>query len=194
MNASHHAALVARAQASDREAFDRLVDETHSLAYATAYRLIGDADAASDAVQEAYVRAYSSLHTFRGHSSFTTWLYRIVVNVSLDTLRRRARAPERLTLVDEEHGEQPIEIVDRSADPHADIERFERQAAVQRALLRLSDDHRAVLVLFDLNGLAYEEIAEILSVPLGTVKSRLNRARLALRDALGEDAELFGRP
>jgi RNA polymerase sigma-70 factor (ECF subfamily) len=65
---------------------------------------------------------------------------------------------------------------------------------VQRALLRLSDDHRAVLVLFDLNGLAYEEIAEILSVPLGTVKSRLNRARLALRDALGEDAELFGRP
>lgn len=194
MNPSDHAGLIARAQASDREAFDRLVDETHSMAYATAYRLIGDADAACDATQEAYVRAYSSLHTFRGNSSFSTWLYRIVVNVSLDVLRRRTRAPERLMLVDEEHGEHAVEVADPSADPQADVERRERQAAVLRALQRVSDDHRAVLVLFDLNGLAYEEIAAILGVPLGTVKSRLNRARLALRDALGVDAELFGVP
>ncbi|MBM3498713.1 MAG: sigma-70 family RNA polymerase sigma factor [Armatimonadetes bacterium] len=164
------------------------------MAYATAYRLIGDADAACDATQEAYVRAYSSLHTFRGNSSFSTWLYRIVVNVSLDVLRRRTRAPERLMLVDEEHGEHAVEVADPSADPQADVERRERQAAVLRALQRVSDDHRAVLVLFDLNGLAYEEIAAILGVPLGTVKSRLNRARLALRDALGVDAELFGVP
>ena len=192
MNPPDLTALVARAQASDREAFDRLVDETHSMAYATAYRLIGDSDAAGDATQEAYVRAYSSLHTFRGNSSFSTWLYRIVVNVSLDLLRRRARAPERLTLVDEEHGEQWVEVADRSADPHADVERRERQTAVLEGLKRVSEDHRTVLVLFDLNGLSYEEIAEILAVPLGTVKSRLNRARLALREALREDAELFG--
>ncbi len=191
MKASDHAALVARAQASDREAFDRLVDETHSLAYATAYRLIGDPDAACDATQDAYVRAYASLHTFRGSSSFSTWLYRIVVNVSLDLLRRRARTPERLVLADEEHDEREIEVADPSADLQADVERRERQAAVLRALQRVSDDHRAVLVLFDLNGLSYEEMAEVLAVPLGTVKSRLNRARLALREALGEEMELF---
>jgi len=193
LNASDYAELIARAQAADREAFDRLVDETHNMAYATAYRLIGDPDLAADATQDAYVRAYSSLHTFRGSSSFSTWLYRIVVNVSLDLLRRRARAPERLALVGDDEGEErEVEIADLTADPHADAERRERQAAVLRGLQQISDDHRAVLVLFDLNGLAYEEIAEVLHIPLGTVKSRLNRARLALRDAMLEDAELFG--
>jgi len=192
LNASDYAELIARAQAADREAFDRLVDETHNMAYATAYRLIGDPDLAADATQDAYVRAYSSLQTFRGSSSFSTWLYRIVVNVSLDLLRRRARAPERLALVSDDEGEErEVEIADLSADPHADVERRERQAAVLRGLQRISDDHRAVLVLYDLNGLAYEEIAEVLRIPLGTVKSRLNRARLAMRDAMREDAELF---
>jgi RNA polymerase sigma-70 factor (ECF subfamily) len=192
LNASEYAELVARAQASDREAFDRLVDETYTMAYATAYRLTGDADAASDATQDAYVRAYASLHTFRGNSTFSTWLYRIVVNVSLDILRRRARAPAPLTSAGEQDEEREVEVVDHTANPQADVERRERQAAVQRALQRVSDDHRTVLVLFDLNGLAYEEIAAVLGVPLGTVKSRLNRARLALRDAIQEDAELFG--
>ena len=187
------AELVARAQASDRRAFDRLVEATYAMAYATAYRLVGDGDLACDATQDAYVRAYASLHTFRGHSSFTTWLYRIVVNVSLDLLRRRARQPEPLVMPDDEAGEREVEIADEAPDPLTEVERGERQAAVLRALHRLSDDHRTVLVLFDLNGLAYEEIAEVLQVPLGTVKSRLNRARLALREALGPDAELFRR-
>ena len=192
MNASDSAELVARAQASDREAFDRLVDGTYTMAYATAYRLIGDVDAAADATQDAYVRAYASLHTFRGSSSFSTWLYRIVVNVSLDLLRRRPRAPEPLTVAHEDDEEREIEVVDPSADPQAETERRERRAAVLRALQRVSDDHRSVLVLFDLNGLTYEEIADVLRVPLGTVKSRLNRARLALREAIREEAELFG--
>jgi len=192
LNASDLGELVARAQASDRKAFDRLVDETYSMAYATAYRLIGDPDGACDATQDAYVRAYASLRTFRGNSTFTTWLYRIVVNVSLDHLRRRARAPEPLTAAFDEEEPREIEVVDHSADPQGDVERRERQALVLKALQQMSDDHRTVLVLFDLNGLAYEEIAEVLQVPLGTVKSRLNRARLALRDAMREDAELFG--
>lgn len=189
MSASHHADLVARALASDAEAFDRLVDESYAMAYATAYRLIGDADAASDATQEAFVRAYTSLRTFRGTSSFMTWLYRIVVNVSLDMLRRRSRAPERL--VEDADPDRTIAMIDPSQDVQGHVERHERQAAVLRALQRLSHDHRTVLVLFDLNGLAYEEIAEVLGVPLGTVKSRLNRARLALREALRDDMELF---
>jgi len=162
------------------------------MAYATAYRLIGDPDAACDATQDAYVRAYASLRTFRGNSTFSTWLYRIVVNVSLDLLRRRARAPEPLTAAFDEEEPREIEVVDHSADPQRDVERRERQAVVLKALQRMSEDHRTVLVLFDLNGLAYEEIAEVLQVPLGTVKSRLNRARLAMRDAIREDAELFG--
>ncbi|MGQ9729917.1 MAG: RNA polymerase sigma factor [Candidatus Zipacnadales bacterium] len=191
MKAYHSAELVLRAQASDREAFDQLVDETYAMAYATAFRLTGDAEIAADATQEAYVRAYSSLHTFRGSSSFSTWLYQIVVNVSLDLLRRRARAPESFGVSDEEDTQREIEIVDPSANPLAELERRERQTAVLSALRKISDDHRTVLVLFDLNGLSYEEIAEVLQVPLGTVKSRLNRARLALREVIKESRELF---
>ena len=194
VNTLELAELVARAQASDRKAFDRLVDATYSMAYATAYRLTGDPDTACDATQDAYVRAYASLHTFRGNSTFTTWLYRIVVNVSLDALRRRARAPEPLTMAADSEEGRDIDVADESADPQREVERRERRAAVARALQRVSDDHRTVLVLFDLNGLSYEEIAEILRVPLGTVKSRLNRARLALRDVIRDDQELFGGP
>ena len=104
----------------------------------------------------------------------------------------RARAPEPLTAVFDEDQPREIEVVDHTADPQGDVERRERQALVLQALQRMSEDHRTELVLYDLNGLAYEEIAEVLQVPLGMVKSRLNRARLALRDAIREDAELFG--
>jgi len=182
------AQLVARAQGGDREAFDRLVDTTYAMIYATAYRLTGDVDVAADATQDAYVRAYNSLHSFRGSSSFSTWIYRIVVNVSLDALRRRSRAPEPLTFADDEQ-EREMDVVDMAADPHAAVETLELQQTIARGLEQLSEDHRAVLVLFDINGLSYEEIAEIIGVPLGTVKSRLNRARLALRKVLAPELE-----
>jgi RNA polymerase sigma factor (sigma-70 family) len=182
------AQLVARAQSGDRTAFDRLVDESYAMIYATAYRLTGDLELAADAAQDAYVRAYNSLQTFRGSSSFTTWMYRIVVNVSLDALRRRSRAPEPLTFADDDQ-ERELEVVDTSPDPHAAAETRELQRTVARAIQELSEDHRAVLVLFDINGLSYEEIAEVLRVPLGTVKSRLNRARLALRKVIAPQLE-----
>ena len=161
------------------------------MVHATAYRLTGDPDLAADATQDAYVRAYASLRTFRGSSTFSTWLYRIVVNVSLDALRRRARAPEPLTALADTEEQWEIDVVDESADPGATVESRERRRLVFRALQELSSDHRTVLVLFDLNGFSYEEIADILGVPLGTVKSRLNRARLALRDVIEPHAELF---
>jgi RNA polymerase sigma-70 factor, ECF subfamily len=192
VNADATAELVARAAAGDRDAFDQLVDQTHTMVHATAYRLTGDADLAADATQDAYVRAYTSLRTFRGNSSFSTWLYRIVVNVSLDALRRRSRLPEPMSGRTDENEPRDVEIVDRFTDPSETAERRERRRAVLRALHDLSEDHRAVLVLFDLNGFSYEEISEILGVPLGTVKSRLNRARLALREAIEPHAELFG--
>ncbi len=192
MNPLDSAQLVARAQSGDRGAFDRLVDETYTMVHATAYRLTGDADLAADATQDAYVRAYTSLSSFRGSSSFGTWLYRIVVNVSLDALRRRSRAPEPLTALSEGDTRWELDIVDSSPAPGDAVERRERRRLVFRALQQLSEDHRSVLVLFDLNRFSYNEIAEILGVPLGTVKSRLNRARLALRDAMQPHAELFG--
>jgi RNA polymerase sigma-70 factor (ECF subfamily) len=180
--------LVARAQGGDREAFDRLVDETYAMIYATAYRLTGDVELAADATQDAYVRAYNSLRTFRGGSTFSTWMYRIVVNASLDALRRRSRAPEPLAFADEEH-ERQVEVADESADPQTAVEARELQQIVGRGLQQLSEDHRTVLVLFDINGLSYEEITEVLGVPLGTVKSRLNRARLALRKVIAPQVE-----
>lgn len=188
MIAPEAAQLVARAQGGDREAFDQLVDETYAMIYATAYRLTGDVELAADATQDAYVRAYNSLQTFRGSSSFSTWMYRIVVNVSLDALRRRSRAPEPLTFADDEQ-EREMDVADVSADPHTRAEMRELQQIIALGLQRLSDDHRAVLVLFDINGLSYEEIGEILDVPLGTVKSRLNRARLALRKLIAPQLE-----
>lgn len=190
MIAREAAQLVARAQGGDREAFDRLVDRTYAMIYATAYRLTGDVELAADATQDAYVRAYNSLGTFRGSSSFSTWVYRIVVNASLDALRRRSRAPEPLTFADEDQ-ERQVEVADESADPQSAAEARELQQIVACGLQQLSEDHRTVLVLFDINGLSYEEIAEVLDVPLGTVKSRLNRARLALRRAIAPQVEPF---
>jgi RNA polymerase sigma-70 factor (ECF subfamily) len=192
LNTPESAQLVARAQAGDRKAFDRLVDDTYTMVHATAYRLTGDPDLAADATQDAYVRAYGSLQNFRGNSTFSTWLYRIVVNVSLDALRRRSRAPEPLTALVDDDQKWEIEVVDDSADPSAAVESRERRRHVFSALQQLSSEHRAVLVLFDLNGFSYEEIADIVGIPLGTVKSRLNRARLALRDVIEPHAELFG--
>jgi RNA polymerase sigma-70 factor (ECF subfamily) len=130
------AQLVARAQSGDRTAFDRLVDESYAMIYATAYRLTGDLELAADAAQDAYVRAYNSLQTFRGSSSFTTWMYRIVVNVSLDALRRRSRAPEPLTFADDDQ-ERELEVVDTSPDPHAAAETRELQRTVARAIQEL---------------------------------------------------------
>ena len=184
--------LVTRAQAGDRAAFDALVRATKQRAYSFALRVTGDHETAADAVQDAYVRAYTSLHRFRRRSAFTTWLYRIVVNASLDAMRSRSRAPEPLAALGEHGTEQrSLDVVDVSATPHGEAERRERQAIVLRALQHLSEDHRTVLALFDLEGLSYEEIAEIVGVPLGTVKSRINRARLALRDVMEPYRELF---
>ncbi|HJN18594.1 MAG TPA: sigma-70 family RNA polymerase sigma factor [Armatimonadota bacterium] len=194
MSESNALELVARAQAGDRAAFDALVDATKRRAYGFALRVTGDHDLAADAVQDAYVRAYTSLHRFRRQSAFTTWLYRIVVNASLDAMRSRSRNPEPLTFAgDEDREQRNIDLADTSATPHHEAERRERQEIVLRSLQLLSEDHRTVLVLFDLEGLSYEEISEIVDVPLGTIKSRINRARLALRDVIKPHMELFWR-
>jgi len=188
--AGSEADLIERARQGDTRAFDRLVQEHYVLAYNTAYRLLGDPDWGEDATIEAFSRAFRSLERFRGDSSFSTWLYRIVTNVCLDHLRGPNPPPASLDTAGEE-GQASREVPDESGDPALAVLQQRRQAVVHRALQALSSDHRTVLVLYDLNGFSYEEIGSILGVPIGTVKSRLNRARHALREELEPYLELF---
>jgi len=185
--------LIRLSQAGDRASFDVLVRTYHALAYNIAYRMLGDHDAASDATQTAFVRAYRAIGSFRRDATFSTWLYRIVTNACLDRLRQRERASQSLSLVSEgdSGGLEDVDIPDETHDPSRALEQTERQALVQQAICRLAPQHRAVLVLYDLAGLSYEQVAESLRVPLGTVKSRLNRARAALKDELAPHLELL---
>lgn len=193
MTPSDDLELVKRCQAGDRTGFDELVRKHHALAYNLAYRMLGDHDRAADATQSAMLRAYRALPRFRHDASFSTWLYRIVTNVCLDQIRRQERGARSLTLVGEDADAtlDEMDVPDNSGDPAASAEQQERQELVQAALLRLAPDHRAVLVMYDLSGLSYEEIAQALEIPLGTVKSRLNRARHALKEELAPHMELF---
>lgn len=186
-------ALIRAAQAGDSRAFDRLVQAHYRAAYNTAYRMLGTPGRASDATQAAFVRAYEAMSSFRGDASFSTWLYRIVMNVCLDELRRQKGEP--VSLTDEDDDGEPAgerEVPDESDEPAETAQQRELQRLVHEALGRLPDDFRAVIVLYDLRGLSYQEIADTLSIPLGTVKSRLSRARRALKDEMMPHAELFG--
>ena len=185
--------LVARSQSGDRSSFDVLVRRYHTLAYNLAYRMLGNHDSAADCTQAAFVRAYRAIGKFRRDASFSTWLYRIVTNVCLDRLRQDDRSARSLTVVDTDDSAvlEEMDIPDQAGDPARAAEQRERQQLVQEALQRLGDDHRSVIVMFDIMGLSYEETAQALAVPLGTVKSRLNRARLALKDELAGKVGLF---
>lgn len=184
--------LIRRAQAGDRRAFDSLVAQAYALVFNTAYRILGDHDLAADATQTTFVRAYRSLHTFRMSSSFTTWLYRIVSNVCLDLVRQRKRQDQSLTLDSPDDDPQSErEIPDERAEPERMIIEDELQRAVHLAMQQLRPEHRVVLTLYDLAGFSYDDIGAMLGLPLGTVKSRLNRARLALREELSRDPELI---
>ncbi len=188
----NEAEIIRQCQTGDSSGFDLLVREHYTRVYNTAFRMLGDADGAADATQTAFVRAFSSLHGFRGDSSFSTWLYRIVINVCLDELRDAPRQPASLTLVTDDGEElQERTIPDEQADPAREAARHERQEIVHQALQRLAPEQRVVLVLYDLNGFSYQEVATTLNLPLGTVKSRLNRARGALKEEIKPHLELF---
>jgi RNA polymerase sigma-70 factor, ECF subfamily len=176
--------LIARAQAGDRRSFDELVARSYPLVFNTAYRVLGDMDQAADATQAAFVRAYRSLPNFRGSSSFTTWLYRIVTNVCLDMVRGQRRRPQSFTEEAEDTETPDRDTPDERAGPEERALQSELQTAVHEALQRLRPEHRTVLALYDLSGFSYEEIASMLGLPLGTVKSRINRARTVLREEM----------
>lgn len=175
--------LVGRARQGDQDAFARLVEANQNKIYSLAVRMTGNPEDGADLAQEAFLRAWRTLPSFQGDSSFATWLYRLASNLCIDFLRREKRRGTALSLDDED---APIDLPDHSADPHGKAERRELRAAVGQALLKLSDEHRQILVLRELEGLSYTEIAGRLGLSEGTVKSRIARARLALRNILLE--------
>ena len=170
--------LVRRFGGGDGRAFDDLLRRYERKVYAVAYRMCSDPDDARDVTQEVFLSAYTALKTYRFEAQLGTWFHRVAVNASLDRLRRRKR-----------RAESPLELVGDAADsgpaPEEKAEQAERSVVVQRALAALSPDHRAVLVLHDLQDLDYAAVAEALNVPLGTVKSRIHRARAELAVLLG---------
>lgn len=168
--------LVERARAGDHDAFEQLVQQYERKVYITAHRLMGiDADA-MDASQEVFIRVYRFLDTFNAESSFSTWLYRITINVCKDMLRRRAvRAELPLELEDEENGTFVNEISDSTYDPVEIYERAELRQVIRTGIDALPETYKQIILLRDIAGLSYEEIADTLQIEIGTVKSRLSR-------------------
>lgn len=181
--------LVSRAKQGDQEAFSKLVEANQNRIYTLALRMTGSPEDGADLAQEAFLRAWRSLPSFQGESNFSTWLYRLTSNLCIDFLRRekRRKAVTAAVPLDGEEDSPPAQVPDHRFTPESELERRELRAAVDRGLAKLSDDHRQVLVLRELEGLSYVEIAGRLKLEEGTVKSRIARARLALRNILLAD-------
>jgi RNA polymerase sigma-70 factor (ECF subfamily) len=185
--------LIQESQKGDLDAFNRLVLAYQDQVYNQAYRIIGEAEAAEDAAQEAFISAYNHLNSYRG-GSFRAWLLRIVTNSCYDELRRRQRRPTApLEPLDDagEEIESPAWMVDPADGPEDQIERAEIRNAIQHCLEGLNVEFRAVVVLVDVQGMDYVEAAQVIGKPLGTVKSRLARARVRLQDCLRGYGELL---
>ncbi len=186
--------LIEQVKKGDPDAFEELVARYETRIYTIAYRYIGNYDDAGDLAQEALLRVYRSIGGFRGESSFLTWLYRVVTNVCKDELRRRAK--ERTVSMEEmlEKGKSPPADGTVNGSPEEAVLSREWQEEVQQVLNSLTEEHRTIVVMRDIQGYSYEEIAFFLECSLGTVKSRLSRARQALKDRLlaGKD-KFFGR-
>ena len=185
--------LIATAKKGDLTSFNRLVLEYQDMLYNQAYRLMGDHAVAEDATQDAFIRAFKKLKTYRG-GSFRAWMLRIVTNACYDELRRRKRRPTtRLEPLnqDDEEIESPKWLADPTESPENAAERGELRKALQNCLNNLPDDFRAVVILVDIQGMDYAETSQAIGKPLGTVKSRLARARVRMRDCLEKYRELL---
>jgi len=180
--------LVERARGGDLDAFNDLVECYQDLLFSLVVRMVPDRDQAADAVQEAFFSAYRNIDRFRG-GSFRSWVSRIAINAAMDTQRLRKRRPvEPYPELEDESWQPPA---DASADPVTSSLEAERHRALNAALAQVTDDQRAAIVLFDVEGYDYAEIAAMTGVSLGTVKSRIHRGRLALRALLLDRMDLF---
>lgn len=182
--------LVERVQSGDVESFEVLIRRYQQRVYNQVCRMVRSPEDAADLTQEVFLRIYGSLNRFRGQASFQTWLYRVTANLCVDRHRRAQRTPAVSLSLDApaetDDGEIDREVADWAGNPESGALSVELQRHVREAVWRLSDKLRAVVVLHDLQGCSYEEIAEALDIPLGTVKSRLFNARAELRRLLAD--------
>jgi len=186
-------ALIGRCKEGDLSAFDDLVRRYEKQVYNFAYRLTQNYDDASDIATDAFVKVYNSIESFRGDANFSTWLFRIVTNLYLDW-RKRSKAHMNIPLdeyIDLEESTVTRQIEDPSPSPLELLEAGERFGVLERAINDLPEYQRIMVFLYHNQGQSYEEIAQVIGLPIGTVKSRLNRARLALRKKLEPVSELF---
>jgi RNA polymerase sigma-70 factor (ECF subfamily) len=186
--------LITAAVAGDLNAFNRLVLTYQEMAFNLAYRILNDDDAAADATQTAFISAYKNLRSYRG-GSFRAWVMRMVTNTCYDELRRRLRRPtvplEPLNFEDDEEVESPAWLADESPSPEDQMESRELEKAISHCIQGLPEEFRAVVVMVDVQGMDYAEVSAATGKPLGTIKSRLARARLRLRDCLSGFRELI---
>ena len=173
-------------------AFDRLVGKYQSSVRRFFLHLTcGDSELSDDLAQDTFIKAYTNLASFKNLSSFSTWLYRLASNSCIDLLRRNKRTVDGISLDDED---VHLEVCDRAPTPEEHVEGRETQRLVREGLAALPEDYRRVLVLRELHQLSYAEICEVTELELGTVKSRINRARLLLRNYLAADGNFFEKP
>ena len=176
-----------RAVRGDERAFEALIEPYADATYRLCLRMMGNEQDAADMAQEAFLRAWRSLSSYKGQSRFSTWLYRVTSNVCLDELRRRRRGETESMQALEENGFEPV---DPAETPEMALDRAELRRDLAEAISQLGSEQRAALILRDVQGLPYEEIAQILDLNLNTVKSRISRARSALREMLLGKTEL----
>lgn len=186
-------ALIKKIKDGDLDAFSELVQIYEKKAFNFTYRMLKDTHLAEDATQEAFLRVFSKIDSFRQNSSFSTWFYTILNNICLDILRKKSRQAETVSIgqTNSDDEEFELQIEDSSPGPYESLQKKDAILILENALKELSEEHRAVIIMRDIDGREYEEIAKILGISLGTVKSRLSRARLSLRKLLDESKELF---
>ncbi len=191
MTREEESAVILRVQQGDANAFEALVTAYQKQVYNLALRTVGNPEDAADLSQEAFLRAYRSIASFRGDSKFSVWLYRLTTNICIDFLRSRGRKPTvSLTVEGDDEESEELDVADERYDPEENFQRAELQRAVQRGLNTLPKEFRTILILRELEGMSYAEIGEILHLEEGTVKSRLFRARSRLCEFLKQDGNL----
>ena len=191
MTREQEAAIVRKVLGGDANAFETLVLEYEKNVYNIALRMTGNSEDAADMTQEAFIKAYNSLQSFRGDSKFSVWLYRIVSNVCLDFLRSKNRRPTVSLFVEYDDGEDAqLDVADESQSPELLLDRKLTRDSVRRGLDSLPPDYRQILLLREIQGLSYDEIAQALSLEVGTVKSRIFRARKRLCTFLIDDGNI----